>query len=44
MRTYAVWFDADYVARYGDPPIARYGVALRRWKHVRGRPVETAGP
>ncbi|MCC6731549.1 MAG: DUF4838 domain-containing protein [Chthonomonadales bacterium] len=42
MRTYAYWFDADYVGRYGPPPLAEYGAGLRRWHAVRGRPVERA--
>jgi hypothetical protein len=28
VTSFAVWLDADYVARYGDPPLASYGACL----------------
>jgi hypothetical protein len=28
ITSFAVWLDADYVRRFGEPPVAEYGVAL----------------
>lgn len=42
VRTYAFWFDQEYVARYGEPPIAEYAAGLARWREVGGKPVETS--
>lgn len=32
VTTFAVYIDADYVARYGEPPLASYGNGLRGWR------------
>ena len=31
VTTFAVYIDADYVARHGEPPLTVYGEQLRRW-------------
>jgi len=40
VRTYAFWFDKDYVGKYGEPPIDEYAEGLLRWREVDGEPVE----
>lgn len=37
VRTYAFWFDADYIRRYGPPPFDEYAEGLRRWRLVGGK-------
>jgi hypothetical protein len=32
LTTFAVYLDADYVARYGEPPLNEYGTRLHRWR------------
>jgi hypothetical protein len=32
VRTYAVWFDRDYLHRFGLPPIDEYGRGLTTWR------------
>ncbi|MBN1418371.1 MAG: DUF4838 domain-containing protein [Planctomycetes bacterium] len=39
ITSFAVYIDADYVARHGEPPIGDYGARLARW-----RPKERAAP
>jgi len=36
ITTFAVQIDAEYVARYGDPPLDEYGALLARWPQVAG--------
>lgn len=43
IRTYAMWFDTEYVRRWGPPPLAEYAAGLARWRRVRGQPVEARG-
>jgi hypothetical protein len=31
VTTFAVYIDADYVARFGPPPLQEYGTTLRHW-------------
>ena len=31
VTTFAVYIDADYVSRHGEPPLKQYGELLRRW-------------
>ena len=28
VTTFATWIDADYVARFGEPPLSQYTAAL----------------
>ncbi|NPV45783.1 MAG: DUF4838 domain-containing protein [Armatimonadetes bacterium] len=39
VRTYAFWYDRDYLARFGEPPVDEYAADLCRWRDVGGRPV-----
>jgi hypothetical protein len=32
LTSFAVFIDADYVARHGEPPLEDYGGGLRRWR------------
>lgn len=41
MTTFGAWIDGDYVRRFGEPPLDRYGSGLLRWKLASGRPVES---
>lgn len=45
IRTYAVWIDEEYVARYGVPEaLAEYAEGLLRWRWVNGKPIERRAP
>lgn len=33
ITTFAVYIDAEYVSRYGEPPLKEYGSQLVRWPH-----------
>ncbi|MBN1491442.1 MAG: DUF4838 domain-containing protein [Phycisphaerae bacterium] len=35
VTTFAVYIDADYVSRHGEPPLPQYGKQLQRWKPPR---------
>jgi hypothetical protein len=39
VTTFAAWIDADYVARFGQPPVDAYGAGLRAWRLRGGEPV-----
>lgn len=41
VTTFGAWLDGDYVKRFGEPPLDRYGTELLRWKMADGRPVRT---
>jgi hypothetical protein len=43
VTTFACYIDADYVSRWGDPPLASYGAALNRLRSTSGRPEGRAG-
>jgi hypothetical protein len=30
LTTFAVWIDADYLARFGEPPLGEYGETLSK--------------
>jgi hypothetical protein len=32
LTSFAAWIDADYVARFGDPPLAEYGDAMLKFR------------
>ncbi len=37
ITTFAVYIDAEYLSRHGEPPLKEYGGQLREWKPKRGR-------
>lgn len=37
VTTFAVYIDADYVSRHGEPPLRDYGEQLRRWRRSPSR-------
>ena len=39
VTTFAAWVDADYVKRFGAPPLDAYGAGFRRWRVESGRAV-----
>jgi hypothetical protein len=41
ITTFAAWVDAEYVRRFGDPPVAEYGAGLAAWRLRAGQPVWT---
>lgn len=44
VTSFGAWLDADYVERFGEPPVAEYGEGMRRWTLVDGRATEARGP